>query len=156
KTGTLTEGRPQITDLLPLNGAEAELLATAAAVETGSSHPLAQAILARAEAGGIAVPEATEGMAIPGRGARAKIDGEVWNVGAPRLATEAGVLSAADSATVRRLESAGKTVVCVFTPGRLLGLIALRDEPRADAAEAVSALKQMGISSVMLTGDNPV
>ncbi|AQS48639.1 ATPase [Thioclava nitratireducens] len=156
KTGTLTEGRPQITDLLPLDGTEAELLATAAAVETGSSHPLAQAVLARAEARGIAVPQATAATAIPGRGARAEIDGAVWNVGAPRLATETGVLSASDSATVHRLESAGKTVVAVFTPERLLGLIALRDEPRADAAEAVSTLKRMGVSSVMLTGDNPV
>ncbi|PWE50898.1 cadmium-translocating P-type ATPase [Thioclava sp. NG1] len=156
KTGTLTEGRPQITDLLPLDGTEAELLATAAAVETGSSHPLAQAVLARAEARGIAVPQATAATAIPGRGARAEIDGAVWNVGAPRLATETGVLSASDSATLHRLESAGKTVVAVFTPERLLGLIALRDEPRADAAEAVSTLKRMGVSSVMLTGDNPV
>lgn len=156
KTGTLTEGRPQITDLLPLDGTEAELLATAAAVETGSSHPLAQAVLARAEARGIAVPQATAATAIPGRGARAEIDGAVWNVGAPRLATETGVLSASDSATVHRLESAGKTVVAVFTPERLLGLIALRDEPRADAAEAVSTLKRMRVSSVMLTGDNPV
>ncbi|PFG65104.1 Cd2+/Zn2+-exporting ATPase [Thioclava sp. ES.031] len=156
KTGTLTEGRPQITDLVPLHGDEVSLLATAAAVETGSSHPLAQAILARAEERGIAVPQAMSATTIPGRGARAVIASETWHVGAPRLATEAGVLTEADRAAVHRLESAGKTVVTVFTDERLLGLIALRDEPRADAAEAIAALKRMGIGSVMLTGDNPV
>ncbi|GHE06041.1 heavy metal-transporting ATPase [Allgaiera indica] len=155
KTGTLTEGRPQITDIVPLHGDAATLLATAAAVETGSNHPLAQAILSRAEAEGAAVPQATQAAAIPGRGARAEIAGETCSVGAPRLAAEAGVLGEADRATAEALERAGKTVVTVFTADRLLGLIAMRDEPRADAAEAVAALKRMGINSVMLTGDNP-
>lgn len=156
KTGTLTEGRPQITDIVPLHGDSTTLLATAAAVEMGSSHPLAQAILARAEAEGVTVPQATSATTIPGRGARADIAGETWNVGAPRMAEEAEVLRDTDRATVEGMEREGKTVVAVFTADRLLGLIALRDEPRADAAEAVAALKGMGINSVMLTGDNPV
>ncbi|MFC2967333.1 heavy metal translocating P-type ATPase [Acidimangrovimonas pyrenivorans] len=156
KTGTLTEGRPQITDVVPLHGDTATLLATAAAVEMGSSHPLAQAILARAEAEGVTVPQATGATTIPGRGARADIAGETWNVGAPRMAAEAEVLRDTDRATVEGMEREGKTVVAVFTADRLLGLIALRDEPRADAAEAVAVLKDMGINSVMLTGDNPV
>ncbi len=141
---------------MPLHGDAATLLATAAAVEIGSSHPLAQAILARAEAEGVTVPQATTATAIPGRGARADIAGETWHVGAPHMAAEAGVLGEVDRATVGALETTGKTVVATFTADRLLGLIALRDEPRADAAEAVAALKRMGITSVMLTGDNPV
>ncbi len=156
KTGTLTEGRPQVTDVVPLHGDTATLLATAAAVETGSSHPLGQAILARAEAEGVAVAQVTEAAAIPGRGARAVIAGTTWHVGAPRLASEAGVLGDTDRTTIEALEQAGKTVVTVFAKDRLLGLIALRDEPRADAGDAVAALRSMGIRSVMLTGDNPV
>ncbi|MGB8621257.1 MAG: heavy metal translocating P-type ATPase [Paracoccaceae bacterium] len=156
KTGTLTEGRPRVTDVVPFGGQAADLLATAAAVETGSSHPLGQAILARVDADGVEVPPANEASVIPGLGARAEVAGEIWTVGAPRFAIEAGVLRPPDREAVEALEREGKTVVTVFTAERLLGLIALRDEPRPDAADAIAALNSMGIRSVMLTGDNPV
>lgn len=154
KTGTLTEGRPQVIDVMPVSGTEAGLLRVAAAVETGASHPLGEAIRARAEAAGLDRPESTAAAALPGRGAVATIEGTRWTVGTPRLAAAAGLLAGAAATQAEALEAEGKTVVAVFAPDRLLGLLALRDEPRADAAQAVSALRDMGIGAVMLTGDN--
>ncbi len=154
KTGTLTEGRPQVTEVIALAGPETEVLRIAAAVEVGASHPLGGAIVARAEAEGIDWPEARDAGAIPGKGAFATVEGARWSVGAPSLAAEAGVMDQAALAQVQALEGAGKTVVAVFTGERLLGLIALRDEPRADAAAAVRALAEMDVGAVMLTGDN--
>ncbi|MFX0544127.1 heavy metal translocating P-type ATPase [Roseovarius sp. S1116L3] len=154
KTGTLTEGRPQVTEIVALSGSERDVLRIAAAVETGASHPLGKAITDRAEEDGIDWPEIRDAGAIPGKGAFAVLDGTRWTVGAPRLAAEAGVMSADGSARAEALEAEGKTVVAVFSSDRLLGLLALRDEPRGDAAEAVSDLAQMGVTSVMLTGDN--
>ena len=154
KTGTLTEGHPQVTAVLPMGGSETEVLERAAAVESGSSHPLARAILARAEALVLTPPAAMEAGVIPGKGAFALIAGRRWTVGSPDLAATEGVLDAAAAAQATRLEAEGNTVVAVFAPGHLSGLIALRDEPRADAAKAVQALAAMGVSAVMLTGDN--
>ncbi|WP_238987508.1 heavy metal translocating P-type ATPase [Roseovarius dicentrarchi] len=154
KTGTLTEGRPRITRILPLSGSAGEVLRIAAAVEMGASHPMGRAILDRAEADGIDIPAATGAGAIPGKGAFATVDGTRWSVGAPRLAEEAGVMSGEGRAQIAALEAEGKTVVAVFGPGQLLGLMALRDEPREDAASAVAQLSQMGVRAVMLTGDN--
>lgn len=154
KTGTLTEGRPQVTDTVAVSGTVEDLLRIAAAVETGASHPLGQAILARAECAGVDWPESTEAGAIPGKGAFATIEGVRWTVGAPRLAVEAGILTGELVSRVEALEAEGKTVVAVFAQDRLLGLVALRDEPRKDAAQTVTTLTRMGISAVMLTGDN--
>lgn len=154
KTGTLTLGRPSVTELVVLSGAEDDLLATAAAVETGSSHPLAEAILrASAEAGVAALP-ASDGRALPGLGAEAMVAGATAWVGSPRLAGERGALDAEGARHAAALEDAGKTVVVVFRDGRALGLIALRDEPRPDAAAGVAQLTAMQITSTMLTGDN--
>ncbi|HHY02448.1 MAG TPA: HAD-IC family P-type ATPase, partial [Paracoccus sp.] len=133
----------------------AELLATAAAVETGSSHPLARAILERAAADRIAVPPATGARAIPGRGATAVVAGAPAFVASPATAEQAGVLGVQDQARAAELEAEGSTVVAVYRPDRLIGLIAMRDAPRADAAKAISQLRTMGINAVMLTGDNP-
>lgn len=154
KTGTLTAGKPQVTDTIAVSGTDEGLLRIAAAVENGASHPLGQAIIARAEDAGINWLEGREAGAIPGKGAFATIEGTRWTVGAPRLATEAGLLTDDLAARVEELEAEGKTVVAVFAPAHLLGLIALRDEPRDDAARAVKALEAMGVSAVMLTGDN--
>lgn len=154
KTGTLTEGRPQVTDTVPVSGTAEDLLRIAAAVENGASHPLGQAILARAEDAGINWPEGSEAGAIPGKGAFATIEGTRWTIGAPRLATEAGRMTDEVAARVKVLETEGKTVVAVFAPDHLLGLIALRDEPREDATQTVKALASMGVCAVMLTGDN--
>ena len=154
KTGTLTEGRPQVTQIVVLSGDEGDLLRMAAAVETGASHPLGRAILARAEAAGLDWPDVQDAGAIPGKGAFGTVGGTRWTVGAPRLAAEAGLMTDAAEARTAQLEAEGQTVVAVFAPGRLLGLVALRDEPRANAAPAIAALSAMGVDSVMLTGDN--
>src|SRR5690606_3087156 len=123
KTGTLTHGRPVVTDLVPAPGVtEAELLAVAGGVEAGSSHPLALAILRKAEEAGVAALPAREGRAIPGKGAEALVGGESAWVASPAHATEADGLS--DAARAEALETEGKTVVAVWRAGRPLGLIA--------------------------------
>ncbi|RBO54099.1 cadmium-translocating P-type ATPase [Rhodovulum sp. BSW8] len=156
KTGTLTHGRPRVTDIRPAEGvSETDLLAVAAAVESGSSHPLAQAILRAAEDAGITPLGASDARAIVGKGVEALVDGARAWVGAPRHALEAGGLSAWQGEQARTLEAEGKTVVAVFREGEPLGLVALRDEPREDAADAMRQLTAMGIAPVILTGDNP-
>ncbi|TPE45731.1 heavy metal translocating P-type ATPase [Amaricoccus solimangrovi] len=155
KTGTLTHGRPAVTDLVPAPGvAEAELLAIAGGVEAGSSHPLAQAILRRASEAGVTPAIATDIRALPGKGAEAGIGGDRIQVMSPRAAAEWGALDAAAIDRAAALEAEGKTVVAVFRPRGTLGLVAMRDEPRADAAEAIRQLRSLGIEATMLTGDN--
>lgn len=155
KTGTLTFGRPKVTDVRPLSGTSREtLLALAAGVEAGSSHPLAQAIITEADASGVKVLPATAQRAIPGRGVEAKVGGDLVFVGSPRSAAEMGLLGGEAAAAAERLESEGKTVAAVVRSGQVIGLIALRDEPREDAAQAVAELKELGVRSIMLTGDN--
>ncbi len=156
KTGTLTHGRPAVTDVEPLGGAaEAELLAVAAAVERGSSHPLARAILARAAAADAAELPARAARALAGEGVEAEVDGARAWVASPRFAAGRGALSPDALARAEALEGEGKTVVAVFRETGLLGLIALRDELRADAVRAVAELKALGVGATMLTGDNP-
>ncbi|MBC24674.1 MAG: heavy metal translocating P-type ATPase [Phycisphaerae bacterium] len=155
KTGTLTHGKPRVTDVVALTGNEDDLMALAAGVESGASHPLGQAICAEAERRGVDAATATGGRALPGKGAEASIDGVTVSVGSPRLANERGALSDDRRTRVAALEAEGKTVVVVLRDNVPQGLIALRDEPRADAADAVAQLRILGISSVMLTGDNP-
>ena len=155
KTGTLTHGRPRVTDVAVLSGTEGDLMALAAGVESGASHPLGQAICAEAEKRGVEAATATGGRALPGKGAEASIDGATVSVGSPRLANERGALTDDLRTRVAALEAEGKTVVIVLREDVPQGLIALRDEPRADAADAVAQLRNLGITSVMLTGDNP-
>ena len=131
------------------------MLAVAAGVEAGSSHPLAEAILARAEAGGVAPLPARAARALVGIGMEAVVDGARAWVAAPRFAVEKAALGDADLREATRLEGEGKTVVVVFREGQALGLVAMRDEPRADAMDAVRQLKDLGIEGNMLTGDNP-
>ena len=154
KTGTLTVGRPAVTDVIPLGTTEAELLAVAAGIETGSSHPLAEAIVRRAQAVGVVPLPATNARALIGKGVEAVVGGAPAWVASPRYASE---MQALDGAGIRRataMEEEGKTVVVVFRERNALGLIAMRDEPRADAIEGVRQLKAMGVTPVMLTGDN--
>ena len=154
KTGTLTLGRPRITDIMPIGGSEAEVLSLAAGIEAGSSHPLAEAILSRAAADGVTPLSASGARALPGKGAEAMVgDGLAW-VGSPRFAEASGVFDDAARRTAAALEDEGKTVVAAFRADRLVGLLALRDEPRPDAGDAVRQLKALGVGAVMLTGDN--
>ncbi|WP_413874222.1 heavy metal translocating P-type ATPase [Albidovulum sp.] len=154
KTGTLTHGRPVVTDILPLGTTTGpEVLRLAAAVEAGSGHPLARAILQRAE--GIDLPAAREARAIPGKGVSALVEGRLLTVASPRHAAEEGALPADAAGLASGLEDEGKTVAVLFQDWTALGLIALRDEPRKDAAEAVRQLRALGLTPTILTGDNP-
>ena len=156
KTGTLTHGRPQVTDLVPFgHTTEAQLLEVAAGVESGSSHPLAVAILNRAETAGVQALPARDARALAGRGVVATVgDAPAW-VTSPRHASENGGLDDRGLRQATIFEEQGKTAVAVYREGIPLGLIAMRDEPRADAADAVRQLSAMGITSTILTGDNP-
>ena len=156
KTGTLTHGRPQVTDVVPFGStSEADLLAVAAGVETGSSHPLAIAILNKAKAAGVSALPSRNAKDLMGKGVVATVgEAPAW-VASPRYAMEHGGLDGLGLRRATVFEDAGKTAVAVFREKTPLGLIAMRDEPRADAKEAVRQLTAMGVSSVILTGDNP-
>ncbi|CAI1732240.1 zinc/cadmium/mercury/lead-transporting ATPase [Serratia plymuthica] len=155
KTGTLTEGKPRVTDVLPINGiSEQQLLTLAAAVESGSHHPLAQAIIKRAEQYGAPLPPAQARRALAGVGVEGVVDGKTLLISAPgKLA--AGQLDALLQSQVEKLENAGKTAVVVLENGVAIGLLALRDTLRSDAKQAIAELNALGIHGVMLTGDNP-
>jgi Cu+-exporting ATPase len=153
KTGTLTLGKPAVTDVIPALGAEeAELLRVAAALEAGSEHPLARAILAHAGSRGIVPPPVADFAALAGHGVRGRVDGETALLGSPRFITEGGFKL--KEAAVAQLQETGKTVVGVARGDRLLGLIAIADPLRPTSAAAVAALRGLGIEVIMLTGDN--
>ncbi len=154
KTGTLTEGKPKVTDLVVFAGDEATLLARAAALEAGSTHPLASAILGEAAARGIASPAVSGAGALGGEGVTGMVEGRALFLGSPKAAAKRASLSEAQRAAVGRLNDAGKTVAVLVADGAVEGLIAMRDEPRPDAAESLAALKAAGIRTIMLTGDN--
>lgn len=155
KTGTLTHGKPRVTDIIVVHGSEDDLITKAAAVERGSSHPLAQAIATEAERRALAsLPNFGGAIAIPGKGVRARLREGFVSVGSPRYAAEAASLSPQIVGDVERLEAEGKTVVLVLFDKTVGGIIALRDEPREDAAVAIARLKTLGVSAMMLTGDN--
>ncbi|MDJ0387969.1 heavy metal translocating P-type ATPase [Roseomonas sp. E05] len=157
KTGTLTQGRPRLTDLLPAEGVEeAELLRLAAALEAGSAHPLARAVLEAAATRGVPVQAAREAAALPGQAVTGTVEGRRLGLGSPAWAEASGAaLPPPLAKAAAALEEAGKTVVVLVAEKAPLGLLALRDEPRADAAQGVAALGRLGVGAVMLTGDNP-
>ena len=156
KTGTLTHGRPRVTDVVTFGGTtQAALLAVAAGVESGSSHPLAKAILNKAEEAGITPLAAGDAKALPGNGVVASVGNAPAWVTSPRYAAENGGLDAENLEKATNFEKEGKTAVAIFRANQPLGLIAMRDEPRTDAADAVRQLSAMGITPVILTGDNP-
>ena len=146
KTGTLTVGKPQVTGVYPQDISEDELLTLAAAVEQGSTHPLAQAIVREAQSRGLNIPPATAQRALVGTGIEATVDGK-----------KVLIVAAGKSSTpeVEALEQTGQTVVTVMQDGIAKGMLALRDTLRDDAKEAVAALHQLGVQGVILTGDNP-
>ncbi|MDK9355438.1 Zn(II)/Cd(II)/Pb(II) translocating P-type ATPase ZntA [Lelliottia sp. V106_10] len=147
KTGTLTVGKPQVTGIYPADDA---LLALAAAVEQGSTHPLAQAIVREAQSRGLTIPAASAQRALMGSGIEAEVEGsKVLICAADKFPAEEF------SQQIRELEQAGQTVVIVVIDGVAKGVLALRDTLREDAKEAVAALHQLGIQGVILTGDNP-
>lgn len=155
KTGTITEGAPRVTDLLPAEGvSETELLTLAAALESRSEHPLAKAVLADAEAKAITSPEVTDFAALPGNGLAAKLDGmDIYAGNAAFIQTKL-TLPAALAQQAEKLASEGKTPLFFGGAGRLLGVIAVADIIKEDSPEAIRQLQNMGIRVVMLTGDN--
>ena len=151
KTGTLTLGKPTVTDVLALNGADArEVLRLGASLEQGSNHPLATAVVAKAGADGIALATPTKVTALAGRGVSGEVDGVFVRVGSPAwFATQGFALPEAE-----RFEKAGRSVVVVESAGKLVGVLAVADPLRATSRAAVAKLRTMGIEVVMVTGDN--
>lgn len=155
KTGTITEGAPRVTDLLPAEGVtETELLTLAAALESRSEHPLAKAVLADAEAKAITPPEVTDFAALPGNGLTAKLDGMDIYAGNAAFIQTRLTLPAALAQQAEKLAAEGKTPLFFGGAGRLLGVIAVADTIKEDSPEAIRQLQNMGIRVVMLTGDN--
>ncbi|EDT8027323.1 Zn(II)/Cd(II)/Pb(II) translocating P-type ATPase ZntA [Salmonella enterica subsp. enterica serovar 4,[5],12:i:-] len=151
KTGTLTIGKPRVTAIHPASGiSEAELLALAAAVEQGSTHPLAQAIVREAQTRDLAIPTAESQRTLAGTGIEAQVNGErilICAAGKQPAAAFAGQIS--------ELENAGQTVVLVLRNETVVGVLALQDTLRDDARDAIRDLHQLGVNGVILTGDNP-
>jgi Cd2+/Zn2+-exporting ATPase len=156
KTGTLTKGKPAVTDVVPLDENDnTELLRLAAAVEQGSEHPLARAILAEAEKQNIELPTAADFEALTGRGARAVIEGRTIYLGNERLSREQKAWTPEAEMLLEMLEKEGKTSILVMTNTLPLGVIAVADEVRPEAKQAIAILKANGVRKVvMLTGDN--
>ena len=159
KTGTLTAGRPSLVALEPAAGvARDELLRLAAALQAKSEHPLARAVMERALAEGIAVPEASDARALPGRGLEASVGGATFTLGSSRLLGERGLDAGALAQQATRLESQGRTISWLVAgsgdSARLLGLLAFGDTIKASAQQAVERLHGLGVKTMLLTGDN--
>ncbi len=155
KTGTLTRGRPKVTDILPAGGvSEDQLLALAAAAETGSEHPLGQAIVAEAKERGLSIQPASGFTAISGRGLRAALSGQTILAGNRQLMAENNITIDGFSRQAEELAGQGKTPMYFAVDGALTGLIAVADVLKPSSVEAVRALADMGLQVYMLTGDN--
>ncbi|MER5204229.1 heavy metal translocating P-type ATPase [Streptomyces sp. NPDC002825] len=155
KTGTVTAGRPVLTDVRPAEDVtEAELLRLVAAVEADSEHPLGQAIVAGARTRGVRPPAATGFESITGEGVRAEVERHTVLVGAARLLHDAGVDTATLDRVATDLSEAGRTPVLAAIDGRPAGVLAVADPLKGDSARAVGALRRLGVDVVMITGDN--
>ncbi len=155
KTGTLTEGKPEVTDVIAFGevGAD-EVLRLAASLEQGATHPLAQAIVAAATAKQLPLPLPQSTSTVPGRGLAGEIEGEAVMVGSPAYLADAGIGVPDQAATQLQLQRQGRSIVAVARAGRALGLIGVADPLRASSAPAVARLMRLGVEVVMLTGDN--
>ncbi|KKD58562.1 copper-transporting ATPase [Grimontia sp. AD028] len=155
KTGTLTEGKPQVTSIISLALPEEELLRIAASLEQGSEHPLAKAVLDAAKGKNIALASVSNFEGIPGKGLSANIDGDIYFLGNARLMAEKGIAVEDGQAAAKQQAERGETAVYLATSTELLGLIGISDPLRSDSASAVKRLKALGYQVVMLTGDHP-
>ncbi len=154
KTGTLTKGEPEVTDVVAEGLDEVELLRLVAAVERSSEHPLAAAIVRRAEAAGADEVDAHDFENVPGHGALARVDGHAVAVGNRRLLEQRGIELGALGARREELAAGGRTAVLVAIDGRAAGVFGIADAPRETSRAAVEALHEAGVEVVMLTGDN--
>lgn len=162
KTGTLTEGKPRVTDIIGFTKSHIDaedqdkLLALFASVDSASSHPLAQAIVDHAKAAKVIIPDASNASATAGKAVHATVAGRSLAIGSPVYVAEKVMLSAEQQVQIETLQNDGKTVSILFDEqtSEALGLVALRDELREDAQQAIAQLNKMNVRSVMLTGDN--
>ncbi len=154
KTGTLTVGKPTVQEIEAVGDANA-LLAVAAAAEASSEHPLAQAVLSAALDRGLALPAIEDFESVTGLGVQARIEGTQVLVGRPQFLSDRGIDLAPLAQRITALEEAGRTVIVVSRNGHLLGAIALGDQVRPDAAEAIAAMRHAGLTPILVTGDNP-
>ncbi|KAB0572214.1 heavy metal translocating P-type ATPase [Brucella pituitosa] len=154
KTGTLTEGKPQVTDVLSAGLSEEDVLRLAASLDAGSSHPLALAIVGAAEARGLKLSEVSTGKAHGGKGVSGTANGIELFLGSRKAANEISAIPDELAARIAACNDEGKTVSVLVADGKIAGAIAMRDEPRADAIAGLKTLKDAGIRTVMLTGDN--
>lgn len=154
KTGTVTRGEPSVTDLVAPGGSRDEVLRLAAAVEHGSEHPLAEAIVRAARERGIDLAEPVAFEALPGRGVQASVDGRLVLLGNRRLMDERGYAVSELAPVAERLADQGKTPMFVAADGAVLGIVAVADTVKDDSGPAIAALHRMGLEVVMLTGDN--
>jgi Cd2+/Zn2+-exporting ATPase len=154
KTGTLSTGRPEVTDVLPAGASAEEVLGLAAALEARSAHPIAAAVVEKARAEALAPLEAVDVGEIPGRGLHGRAAGRDVLVGSHRLFDERGLCDHRLDADLRRLESEGKTAVLVGGPAGVAGALAVSDALRPEAREAVDALRALGLQVAVLSGDN--
>jgi P-type Cu+ transporter len=154
KTGTLTEGKPVVREIEPLNASDAELLSITAAAESSSEHPLGEAVVKEAFMRRLVPPAVEMFEAIPGKGVIARIDGREIIVGSPRFLGERGIALSELASRIAVLEENGRTVIAVARSGKPLGLVALGDTVKTDAAETITAFRQAKIKTVLVTGDN--
>ena len=156
KTGTLTNGKPEVTDIVPVSGInEKEVLSIAGSLETRSEHPLAEAILRETKNKQLVLSPVEGFEAITGKGAKGKVNDKTYYIGNPRLFESISVELGQFRSNFERLQGEGKTVICVGDENNVLGLIAVADQPKPEAKEAILGLKKLGIRKiVMLTGDN--
>jgi len=154
KTGTITEGRPSVTDIVPLGDLDDdELLRLTAAVERGSEHPLGEAVVHSAVERGLELAEVRDFVALAGHGVRGLVEGRTVVVGNERQMTEAGVTWGDDGEQAGALAAAGKTLDRVAVDGRRAGLLAVADRAKPGSAAAIAHLRRLGLETVMLTGD---
>lgn len=155
KTGTLTRGTPEVTDLMPRSGfAEEELLRLAASAEKGSEHPLGKSIVDEAEARGLEMLDLRDFRAFPGHGLEARVGERKIYLGSEKFIAERGVAMLEQLDEIHRLESQGKTLILIADEESLLGVIGVADSLRENSVEAVGSLKGLGIEVYMMTGDN--
>ncbi|GAB7388416.1 heavy metal translocating P-type ATPase [Bacillaceae bacterium] len=155
KTGTITKGEPELTDVYPVNDfSEEELLRLTASAERSSEHPLAQAIVKGAIDRGISLTEAASFHAIPGHGIEAEVEGKTLYIGTRKLMKEKQIPFDAFNAKMEQLENEGKTAMLVAVNDQLAGIVAVADTVKEDSQEAIAQLQRMGLKVVMITGDN--
>ncbi len=154
KTGTLTHGKPEQTDFLPLIGDAKEVATWAASLAARSDHPVSQAIARKADRDGVSLHEVDDFAALPGRGVRGRIAGRKLYMGNHRLAKELGLSEAALQSRLEALERQGKTAILLMDESTVLGIFAVADTVKETSREAVADLQALGVRTLMLTGDN--